>query len=146
MTNKLIKMPAETLRLWLEALRSLNFVQGTNYLRNKDNSFCCLGVLQMCIDGVTEPPDAEDDPDVVSARLPSLKWLEQNNIAFYDHIGNFRTGLLPNPIVIYTDDFGEPKQDDIATLNDSGAFSFKRLADIIEANTETTHTDVSPLP
>lgn len=30
---------------WVQALRSGNYVQGTDLLRSKSNEFCCLGVL-----------------------------------------------------------------------------------------------------
>lgn len=30
---------------WIEALRSGEYKQGKNYLRNIENNFCCLGVL-----------------------------------------------------------------------------------------------------
>ena len=39
-------MDKEIKAKWVEALRSGNYKQGTNYLNNRDeNTFCCLGVL-----------------------------------------------------------------------------------------------------
>lgn len=38
-------IPETTLRPWLEALRSGKYIQGVSKLRNRDNTFCCLGVL-----------------------------------------------------------------------------------------------------
>lgn len=35
---------------WIEALRSGNYKQGTGKLRDKNNCYCCLGVLADTID------------------------------------------------------------------------------------------------
>ncbi len=38
-------MNGELKAKWLEALRSGRYKQGRKYLRDKNNQFCCLGVL-----------------------------------------------------------------------------------------------------
>src|SRR5688572_11113721 len=35
-------------KLWVEALRSGKYEQGTGQLANGDGGFCCLGVLAIC--------------------------------------------------------------------------------------------------
>ena len=45
-------MNPTTKNLWLEALRSGKYKQGTYALRDEDNCFCCLGVLCDVIDPV----------------------------------------------------------------------------------------------
>lgn len=37
---------------WVDALRSGDYEQGRAQLRSKDDTYCCLGVLLDCIDGV----------------------------------------------------------------------------------------------
>lgn len=38
-------MKAEVLKLWTDALRSGDYVQGQKRLKTGNNTFCCLGVL-----------------------------------------------------------------------------------------------------
>lgn len=38
-------MKKEVAKLWIAALRSGNYSQGTGYLRDLDNNYCVLGVL-----------------------------------------------------------------------------------------------------
>jgi hypothetical protein len=38
-------MNADIKKIWVEALRSGQYKQGQTLLRNKENKFCCLGVL-----------------------------------------------------------------------------------------------------
>lgn len=38
-------MRKEVAKQWVKALRSKKYKQGKGFLRNDDNSFCCLGVL-----------------------------------------------------------------------------------------------------
>lgn len=45
-----ISMNPEVKAKWLEALRSDKYEQGKEFLRTKDNKFCCLGVLIDIVD------------------------------------------------------------------------------------------------
>ena len=38
-------MTPELKQKWLDALRNGKYKQGESYLRNRDNKYCCLGVL-----------------------------------------------------------------------------------------------------
>lgn len=77
MTIKTIRMPAAMLAATLAALRSGKFEQGKGKLCTSfplpgiPNRYCCLGVMQMAIDGETEKEG-----------LPSRAWLESKGIVF----------------------------------------------------------------
>lgn len=43
-------MDKETKEKWTEALRSGKYKQGRRWLRNRDDEFCCLGVLADIVD------------------------------------------------------------------------------------------------
>ena len=101
-------MNQEIKQKWLEALRSGKYKQGRLGLRNKQNEFCCLGVL--C--------------DV----LDNNKWLldELWSIEFYkydDSISVANEELIPLDI-----------QDDLMSLNDNYLYNFNKIADYIEEN------------
>jgi len=110
---------------WVEALRSGKYEQGEQYL-NKDNRFCCLGVL--C--------------DI----LPVEKNILENNIISY---GAYRSiTLLKKDVMNYTDisdHFGRPADFNVtingncyqglSSANDQGV-PFSDIADWIEANYE----------
>jgi len=90
--------------LWLEALRSGRYKQGTQVLKHNDE-FCCLGVLQdLC------PIEPSGDRYYLS--VETIEW------AFERGKG------LHNP---------QAGGKELADLNDSGS-TFSEIADLIEAN------------
>lgn len=122
-----IRMPKESLKKWLDALRSGKYAQGKHRLWTPgSNTFCCLGVMEHCLTGEV------DMEHVGSALSPHLATLERLGIQFLKDDG-FPGGK--EPLLRY----GE-NESDIAVashLNDSGDYDFKALADLIEAHTET---------
>jgi hypothetical protein len=46
------RTPADIRREWIAALRSGKYRQGKTYLRNRDGSMCCLGVLHHVVTGM----------------------------------------------------------------------------------------------
>lgn len=53
-------MNREIKQRWVEALRSGEFEQGTHRLRNRDNTYCCLGVLcELAVESGVIPPAIE---------------------------------------------------------------------------------------
>lgn len=77
MTIKTIRMPTAMLAATLAALRSGKFQQGKGSLHYSDpidgsEKFCCLGVMQMAIEGKVEQ----------CVGLPTLGWLESKGITF----------------------------------------------------------------
>lgn len=105
-------MKASDKAAWLDALRSGRYAQGQNALRDKDNRFCCLGVL--C--------------DVMSPS--SWDWAADAWWS-YGH-----TATLPASLALKTD-LGMTGDRDIQgqlmNMNDNGK-SFSEIADWIEAN------------
>lgn len=110
---------------WVDALRSGNYKQTTSVLRNKDEGFCCLGVL--C--------------DLVKEEI-GLEWTDLRvrpgqSIASQEcwSIGYNRIAL-PSRVYEYVGfNSSEPyiNGTSLTGLNDIG-FSFSKIADFIEAN------------
>ena len=101
-------MPKLTKKLkeeWVSALRSGKYKQGRGYLRNKEDLYCCLGVLCNII-----------NPD---------KWsyIKENEVyIYYNNIYDAR-------------ELYQLKDDDqsmLIGLNDEDYLSFSEIADIIE--------------
>jgi len=108
-------MKAKIKRLWVKALRSGQYKQTENALRDKGNAFCCLGVL--CnLHAQAHPkfaakqrvPEAYDGEEAYpSERVQKWAGLDSND----PWINEMSTTL--------------------ATLNDDGR-SFNEIADVIE--------------
>jgi len=101
---------------WLKALRSGEYKQTKNLLKNKDK-YCCLGVL--C--------------DIHSIENNG-KW-ELNDDGEYIYLGRF--GQLPEEVMkwasLNTNDVKyKGKKESLMMANDNG-YSFKQIANIIES-------------
>jgi len=102
---------------WLEALRSGEFKQGRAVLHNTDdNSFCCLGVL------------CTVDDNVKAVRVNDM---HSTVFKFPQDSDGEHTGVLPRT---YTDEIGLSPNlaSSLMSLNDSAAYNFEKLAEIIE--------------
>lgn len=116
-------MNPEVKKQWLEALRSGEYKQGKEYLRNGDQ-YCCLGVLCDLHSKETGTPWSEvldhDEQNVFryesSASIPQSKVIEWS-------------GFDPNNVKIKYKNMSY----NIMFLNDSRGLSFSQLADLIEA-------------
>jgi hypothetical protein len=89
----------------------------------RDGKYCCLGVLEHCLTG-----QVEESPFIAgnAAGLPSLEWLREHNIKFD---GRHDAGNNTSPFL--------PMLDVSAFVaNDCGRYSFKQIADAIEACAE----------
>lgn len=105
-------MDPELKEKWLEALRSGKYRQGRGKLRNKDDEFCCLGVL--C--DLVEPNAWNHYQDGIG----SDPWHHHENVAFPGYHISSRAGVVS-------------KEEALAHLNDQGA-TFAEIADYIEEN------------
>ena len=127
-----IRMPKESLRLWLEALRSGKYKQGKSRLLTHNGSMCCLGVMEHCLTGEVEHRTVGDGLFVAHS-LPTLGWLRKHSIEFAGYeIATGKPGEL-----------GEREAPFLPTLNlsafsanDNGGFNFHQIADAIEACAE----------
>lgn len=115
------KMP-QWIAMWIAALRSGLYEQGTKYL-NCDGKYCCLGVLCEIVPGVKKKEDKAH---------PGL----------YRYGESGRTGCLPNEInnqLKFRSSYGDVSslylkdKSELAAANDSGA-TFDEIADFIEKN------------
>jgi hypothetical protein len=96
---------------WVAALRSGEYEQGHTYIRNRDNKFCCLGVLCDTLDPTLWAADGGCFSYLGSvANLPDS--LQQEF-----ELGSM--GTHPN------------LDQSLASMNDSG-YTFEEIADIIE--------------
>src|SRR4051812_38509722 len=105
----MITMPAELKVKWLEALRSGKYKQGKLRLC-RDNTFCCLGVLEMVAEGEVETYENDSDH---SRATPSHEFLNRNKIDTAD-------------TCFFVEGYGS-----LTNLNDCGS-SFNQIADVIE--------------
>ena len=117
-------MKKEIAKIWVAALRSGKYKQGTSYLR-KGDEFCCLGVL--C--------DLAIKADVIDEAIPHPSG-RQGIFCFDDG----STEMLPKTVQewsgLNSDDGAiAAVHHDLASFNDDGK-PFSEIADIIEANVE----------
>jgi hypothetical protein len=137
-----IQMPAALADSWIEALRSGKYIQGKEALAEltKDgniNGYCCLGVLEMVVDGQVEfqrTSVGRNEPRVT----PSSEWLRKNDVRFWQNCLGQQgfTDRAGNPndnpqFYIRVPDTFSPIRVSIAELNDRG-YTFDEIADIIE--------------
>lgn len=127
--NATIHMPKEMLEKWLAALRSGKYKQATGALE-KDGGYCCLGVLQMCVDGKVEMYYASGAGVSGAEGLPTTEWLQSNSIAFSAYAGNGPDQRAREPYL--------PTLNLAAsTANDGDSenrqYTFAQIADAIEA-------------
>jgi hypothetical protein len=110
------KMNSEIKQKWVAALRSGNYKQGTSFLRDAGDYFCCLGVL--C--------DIEQVP---------CKSTEED-YAFEYKFEDARTSLYSTLSVGFSNKMGLSSNnlDDLVDLNDNKRLSFSEIADYIEKN------------
>jgi hypothetical protein len=124
------RMNKRVKELWVKALRSGEYKQGTGHLRDKNNNFCCLGVL--CNIHAQENPNSSMIKDSVKGE------------DFYTYGGS---SVLPPVAVqkwagIYNKDIYVNRLDNMAAhlwrRNDGvGQFiphTFEQMADFIEQN------------
>lgn len=113
--NKTIIAPRAVLDAWDNALRSGEYIQGQHTMETRSGKYCCLGVLEMVLEG-----------EVENATVPSFLWLERHGISFYNDVG----GLCVNPHI---------KSEGVAvsTVNDIGT-PFSQIADLIKQHSRAS--------
>lgn len=142
-------MNKELVKDWVAALRSGDYQQGRQALRNKDNEFCCLGVL--CD---------------ISKEILSLDWelnsdeevytMEKNEGVLPDSVWEYLGKDTDSKVTISITNSKIPKividsllfplsSIYLVTLNDQYKLSFNQIADIIEEEflNENQTTDVA---
>lgn len=115
---KTTSMPKELKEKWTAALRSGEYRQGYKALLSTNGAYCCLGVLQMVVDGKVE--------GLTGVRgYPSKEWLVANNINCLYNSGEHS---WLNDILL-----GE---NGATVLNDNHRKTFLEIADLIETYVE----------
>lgn len=127
-------MNPEIKQLWLDALRSGDYKQGTGQLRDYNDNYCCLGVLcdvvrkKRKIKGFTGAYFQYRENEHYG--FPPKKLLEsigilEDNIASDGMYGNHSEEATI--IITY-----KGKRASLSELNDDFELSFKKIANIIE--------------
>ena len=114
--------PEEFLPYWVEALRSGEYGQATNYLgKNKGNKYCCLGVACVILNKI-----AGQEPN----------WNKRRK-DYYLESGGELSVLGGKEELLFNSPTGQIKDgiESLAEMNDLGA-TFDEIADFIEANPE----------
>jgi hypothetical protein len=88
---------------WIAALRSGHYAQGRNQLRDKLGNYCCIGVLQMVVDGKVQE----------NTSYPSNDW--------WYNVGNYEGDCK-----LFRGD------GDLTSFNDRDGLTFDQIADLIE--------------
>lgn len=98
---------------WIKALKSGDYKQGTGQLRDKDNNFCCLGVLCNLY--------AQDNPEVAKHETDPQK---------------FKDCFSFPPDIVSSDYAGLDYEVEsvLAVMNDQQGKSFKQIANWISKN------------
>lgn len=122
-----IRMPKKILNKWLKALRSGEYTQAKGTLHDPETGgFCCLGVLQHCVDGGVEYHKHK------SFCMPSRAWLEDAGIIFQDEVtANINNVPMEDMVSTCLSPYLPSLQRMADTANDNGK-SFKKIADAIE--------------
>jgi len=113
-------MKQELKTKWIEALRSGDYAQNTSLLRNRNNEYCCLGVL---CDVMKLPWERESSGNFAIRTKeyvnPNIRW--------------FRTAALSSPMLA---DIGMDVEDHdtLTQMNDTDGKNFNEIADWIEEN------------
>jgi hypothetical protein len=119
-------MPQQHKDAWLKALRSGEYAQDKGLLKTK-HGYCCLGVLQMAIDGQVESYTVTDKSGETS-QMPlsflSSTWAAKHNINF--------AGCGTGPLFY----IGDRSDISAAALNDNEDYTFLQIADLIEEQVE----------
>ena len=97
----------ELVEQWVEALRSGKYKQGRRTLRNRNDEFCCLGVL----------------PDKV------WEYLGREAVDYKVHVSTVNSKI---PISVVESFLLPLKEIHLITLNDVYKLSFEQIADILE--------------
>jgi hypothetical protein len=129
-----MRMPRIIKEKWLEGLRSGQFQKGIGQLMTNEGKFCCLGVLQMVVDG-----QVEHFPDGDSLGLPSSDWLIKHGISFSG--ASVAAIVNTNPLVsaiVETESESAIRTIRVPILNDEYQCDFAHIADILEPNIEVT--------
>ena len=139
--TKTIRMPKAIWDKWKALLLNPETKQGVGSLCDEFGGYCCLGVLQMAVDGDVEKVDeTERDrllkegqslsllPDLGSPALtPSPEWLRRNGITF-------RSRCSSNARVPEVNVNGHFEM--VSELNDEGK-SFARIVELMRPHVET---------
>lgn len=122
----MIRMPQWMKDKWVKALRSGEYEQGRNILKDTHGRYCCLGVLQQVVDG-----DVERYADMSRSDFgrplptPSEEWCTAKGITGDASLIRAGLGWIP-----------EGSRLSLMTLNDHGLHKFNQIADIIEKGVE----------
>lgn len=138
-----IRMPKTTLDKWLAALRSGDYTQAVGKLEF-NGGYCCLGVLQCVVDGAVEKAKTEYDakryavPIGEPMSLPTREWMEREGIST-KYSANNANFAEANNLYIYREPYDEDDRTcvEASVLNDEEHKTFKEIADLVEACTET---------
>lgn len=79
--GKYISMKKADWEKWDAALRSGEYVQGTGALRDSNGRYCCLGVLEVALEGEVEMMN-QNGRSPEPRPEPSLDWLADHGVEF----------------------------------------------------------------
>lgn len=104
---------------WVAALRSGEYKQGKTYLQNRDNTFCCLGVL------CDLARKAGVQVSIIDGRIRGATLESQRLVKEW-------AGLDSHDPSLFQNGKGYAKDPTLSAWNDDFSYSFNQIADLIE--------------
>lgn len=121
------KMNPEVKAVWLQGLRSGDYIQGTTRLHFTDGKFCCLGVLSDLAEAAGIVSRKRAKYNFAGARLDQPYYEYDGSTALLPVAVQSWAGLDDAPLVTH---LGLTKG--LTELNDEKELSFDEIADLIE--------------
>lgn len=128
-------MKAAVRQQWVAALRSGQYKQGRGRLRDKENNFCCLGVLCNLFDS-QQWHEPVDNTDWFTYGGEEFSCSPPSEVGYWSGLGQFSNPGIPASYVqkhVKSIELPDPFHPNVslAELNDKGA-TFEEIATLIE--------------
>lgn len=121
----MIRMKRKDKEAWLKALREETYPKGIGALKDFDGGYCCIGVLQMVLDGKVET-DCCGDP----RGMPTKNWWVEKGVSTLTGF-NMEHGLEILEGLPYFEG-GKNAAKYIPDINDNCGLTFPQMADILD--------------
>lgn len=118
-TEKRFKLEKEFAQKWIKALRSGKFKQGSGYLKDEINCYCCLGVACHIISP--------------KARITKKFYIDSDSLSKNTNVSKQLFKKMPE--LLRGTDVENSFVYNVSEMNDAG-MSFNEIADWIEENCE----------
>ena len=124
----MIRMKKQDKEAWLKALREETYPRGKGRLKDENGGYCCIGVLQMALDGKVETWSAGGS----ACGMPTPRWWETKGITALGTCADVSQGLVALTPQPYKEGEMEFDLDYIPQVNDKTNLTFPEIADLLD--------------